>query len=204
MGALGWQRIYTQPQRPNNSFKPNLLRYTNNVAGKACHVVGYATQVGLTQALGRNGNSCSSSCYSNSRGSVSPLGVLAVVLEAARNPSQPHFRGLGRIRFGAVRKLPCGLDCRRTRHRVHALRRARLRRHHVFCGYFTTCLLDCGCGSRNSWLVLPFWGAFRRVQSACTKASCALTIRSSRTCFVPLKLWQKKLAIALAPLRKSA
>ena len=38
-------------QPPNNSFKPNLLRYTNNVAGKACHVVGYATQVGLTQAL---------------------------------------------------------------------------------------------------------------------------------------------------------
>ena len=38
--------------RANNSFKPNLLRYTNNVAGKACHVVGYATQVGLTQALG--------------------------------------------------------------------------------------------------------------------------------------------------------
>ena len=37
----------------NNSFKPNLLRYTNNMAGKACHVVGYATQVGLTQVLGR-------------------------------------------------------------------------------------------------------------------------------------------------------
>jgi len=36
----------------NNSFKPNLLRYTNNVACKACHVVGSATQVGLTQALG--------------------------------------------------------------------------------------------------------------------------------------------------------
>ena len=36
---------------PNNSFKPNLLRYTNSVAGRACHVVGYATQVGLTQAL---------------------------------------------------------------------------------------------------------------------------------------------------------
>ena len=36
---------------PNNSFKPNLLRYTNNVAGRACHVVGYATQVGLTQVL---------------------------------------------------------------------------------------------------------------------------------------------------------
>ena len=39
-------------QPPNNSFKPNLLRYTNNMAGKACHVVGSATQVGLTQALG--------------------------------------------------------------------------------------------------------------------------------------------------------
>src|SRR5690554_1248950 len=37
---------------PFYSFKPNLLRYTNNVAGKACHVVGSATQVGLTQVLG--------------------------------------------------------------------------------------------------------------------------------------------------------
>ena len=35
----------------NNSFKPNLLRSTNNMAERACHVVGYATQVGLTQAL---------------------------------------------------------------------------------------------------------------------------------------------------------
>ena len=39
--------------RPNNSFKPYLLRFTGNVAGKACHVVGSATQVGLTQALER-------------------------------------------------------------------------------------------------------------------------------------------------------
>src|SRR5690606_26205574 len=44
------------PLRPNNSFKPNLLRYTNNMAGKACHVVGSATQVGLTQALARMPN----------------------------------------------------------------------------------------------------------------------------------------------------
>ncbi|MGY0559095.1 MULTISPECIES: hypothetical protein [unclassified Lysobacter] len=34
-----------------------MLRYTNNVAGKACHVVGYATQVGLTQALALIGES---------------------------------------------------------------------------------------------------------------------------------------------------
>src|SRR3546814_3419918 len=40
-------------EAPNNSFKPNLLRYANNMAGKACHVVGSATQVGLTQVLGR-------------------------------------------------------------------------------------------------------------------------------------------------------
>ena len=37
---------------PNNSFNPNPLRSTNNVADKACHVVGSTTQVGLTQALG--------------------------------------------------------------------------------------------------------------------------------------------------------
>src|SRR5690606_12647001 len=36
---------------PNKSFKPNALRYTNNMADKACHVVGSATHVGLTQAL---------------------------------------------------------------------------------------------------------------------------------------------------------
>jgi Protein of unknown function len=37
---------------PNNSFKPNLLRYVNNMAERACHVVASATQVGLIQALG--------------------------------------------------------------------------------------------------------------------------------------------------------
>src|SRR3546814_14448371 len=38
--------------RPNNSFNPNPLRSTNNMADKASHVVGSTTQVGLTQALG--------------------------------------------------------------------------------------------------------------------------------------------------------
>ncbi len=38
--------------RPNNSFKPNLLRYGNGVAEKACHAVTSTTQVGLTQVLG--------------------------------------------------------------------------------------------------------------------------------------------------------
>ena len=39
-------------QRPNNSFKPKLLRSGNGVAEKACHAVTCATQFGLTQALG--------------------------------------------------------------------------------------------------------------------------------------------------------
>src|SRR3546814_19036312 len=36
---------------PNNSFKPNALRYTNNMAGRARPVVGSATHLGFTQAL---------------------------------------------------------------------------------------------------------------------------------------------------------
>src|SRR3546814_16113406 len=42
-------------ETPNNSFKPNLLRYTKAMAEKACHGFGYTTQVGLTQALGLKG-----------------------------------------------------------------------------------------------------------------------------------------------------
>ena len=37
--------------RPNNSFKPNLLRYGKGMAEKACHTFASTTQVGLTQAL---------------------------------------------------------------------------------------------------------------------------------------------------------
>jgi hypothetical protein len=33
---------------PNNAFKPKLHRYANNMAGRACHVVSYALQFGLT------------------------------------------------------------------------------------------------------------------------------------------------------------
>ena len=41
----------TDAETPNIAFKPKLHRYANNMAGGACHVVGYALQVGLTQAL---------------------------------------------------------------------------------------------------------------------------------------------------------
>jgi hypothetical protein len=37
---------------PNNSFKPNLLRYSKSVAAKSCHAFASTTQVGLTQVLG--------------------------------------------------------------------------------------------------------------------------------------------------------
>ena len=44
--ALQW--AWRQSLRPNNAFKPKLHRYANNMADKACHVVSYALQFGLT------------------------------------------------------------------------------------------------------------------------------------------------------------
>src|SRR3546814_18469224 len=49
---------------PNSSFNPNPLRSTNNMAGRACHVVGSTTQVGLTQALGLTARTRSNSMSS--------------------------------------------------------------------------------------------------------------------------------------------
>ena len=46
-----------QVPAPNNSFKPNLLRYGKGMAGKACHTFASTTQVGLTPALGLKGES---------------------------------------------------------------------------------------------------------------------------------------------------
>src|SRR5690554_7319507 len=45
------KRFMLQWLKSNSSFNPNPLRSTNNMAGRACHVVGSTTQVGLTQAL---------------------------------------------------------------------------------------------------------------------------------------------------------
>ena len=44
--------IRSSVDAPNNSFKPNLLRYGKGMAEKACHAFASTTQVGLTQALG--------------------------------------------------------------------------------------------------------------------------------------------------------
>src|SRR3546814_13235723 len=52
-------RWYSTPAvRPNNAFKPNALRYTNNMAGRACHVVASATHVGLRSEERRVGKEC--------------------------------------------------------------------------------------------------------------------------------------------------
>src|SRR3546814_8512025 len=50
--SLHKRRLPVVGPRPNNSFNPNPLRYTNSMADHACHAVGSTTQVGLTQALG--------------------------------------------------------------------------------------------------------------------------------------------------------
>src|SRR5690606_20166798 len=59
--------------RPNNSFKPNLLRYTKAMAERACHGFGSPTQVGLTQALG----------LMSSAWSISKLGPYSLLAQAA-------------------------------------------------------------------------------------------------------------------------
>ena len=40
-----------RPLPHNNSFKPNPLRYSHNMAEKACHVLASTTQVGLIRTL---------------------------------------------------------------------------------------------------------------------------------------------------------
>ena len=50
-----WLAASTSRVRPNNSFKPNLLRSSKTVAGKACHCFASTTQVGLIQVLAATG-----------------------------------------------------------------------------------------------------------------------------------------------------
>jgi hypothetical protein len=56
-GLLSWVLIagsstllagFRRSMPPNNAFKPKLHRYAVNMAGRACHVAGYALQFGLT------------------------------------------------------------------------------------------------------------------------------------------------------------
>ena len=52
MASKLYEAFTSERPAPNNSFKPNLLRYGKTVAGKACHCFASTTQVGLIQALG--------------------------------------------------------------------------------------------------------------------------------------------------------
>ena len=67
----------------NNSFKPNLLRYTKAMAEEACHVFGSTTQVGLTQALGAMRNSV-----------AIPILLILLASGCRQEPPQP-YRPLG-------------------------------------------------------------------------------------------------------------
>src|SRR3546814_1321076 len=49
LGSLGHS-----PVRPNNAFKPKLHRYANNMAERACHIVGYALQFRLNLSVRPN------------------------------------------------------------------------------------------------------------------------------------------------------
>ena len=73
----------------NNSFKPNLLRYTKAMAKEACHGFGSTTQVGLTQALGLMQTSfaillgtaiCLGACTSADRAATSDNPLLAELI----------------------------------------------------------------------------------------------------------------------------
>src|SRR5690606_11810408 len=84
---------------PNNSFKPNLLRYTKHMAEKACHVFGSTTQVGLTQALGVMGKSVVvvGTGFANRDGRnradiIRRFCRPGVALTLVREPDNPHDR----------------------------------------------------------------------------------------------------------------
>ena len=49
---MPYPKVFHFPRNTsNNSFKPNLLRYSKGVAQKACHAFASTAQVGLIQAL---------------------------------------------------------------------------------------------------------------------------------------------------------
>ena len=99
--------------KPNNSFKPNLLRYSKSVAEKACHAFASTTQVGLTQALGAAMKLVSSlialTALSGCAATSTPTPA-----ELARNPSRYNDRQIttcGQITAGGgkcVLKAPAG------------------------------------------------------------------------------------------------
>ncbi len=90
----------------NNSFKPNLLRYTKHMAEKACHVFGSTTQVGLTQVLGGRGERMAIRTKKRKQ----PDTLEQVVLKALESPKYKYRTVYGiaretKIDEGRVRKV---------------------------------------------------------------------------------------------------
>jgi len=97
---------------PNNSFNPNPLRSTNNMANKACHVVGSTTQVGLTQALYVGSSFCSGGTVAHSH----LLPSIGGDRHSSHSPgphSLPVARSLARVGAANSRSIT-GPDGRRT------------------------------------------------------------------------------------------
>ena len=99
---------------PNNSFKPNLLRYTKAMAEKACHGFASTTQVGLTQALGASsflgvGHNAPSRIGPLRRQVFSIAGHarvhVVVVLGFGRSAACGHDVQTSGARFGKVRQI---------------------------------------------------------------------------------------------------
>src|SRR3546814_10836688 len=72
----------------NNSFKPNLLRYTKAMAEKACHGFASTTQVGLTQALGALGEITMRSVF------VILLSTFIAACSTLQQPSRTYVEAL--------------------------------------------------------------------------------------------------------------
>ena len=53
LSVKGAEMWLSGTELPNNSFKPKPLRSGKGMAERACHAFACATQVGLTQVLGR-------------------------------------------------------------------------------------------------------------------------------------------------------
>ena len=97
---------------PNNSFKPNLLRYSNGVAEEACHAVASTAQVGLTRALGLSNEHHRRSYERHPAGRSRRVHRLGRPLHAWRSRAAPIRAGA--LSLQHVRRQPSWLPSHRT------------------------------------------------------------------------------------------
>ena len=144
----------------NNSFKPNLLRYTKVMAERACHGFASTTQVGLTQALG--GATERSSPLSHGpclAGFPAPLALGVRGRGSKEN---------GRFRFGGIDSSP-----------LRCLRRSQWE----WASPTLRALIPQQGGAAAGTVALGDGGAGRPIASFNARGLHHLTIRSSRSRF---------------------